>query len=359
MSPQCSEPELQTALLNEVRDGETSTPDLVLHLETCAACQTAVERLRRMTSAWTEDEVDESVIAAAKAEFYARRAAVHAMPGWLNLVSFASVGVAAGCLLLAASGTIHLPGKSRQANDGLPKAVDDRSVTVAHGAVETGAAASEPAFATTDDGAKWVRARPHVETAHGVAPLVNGLRLELKRGESARVALAEGRASQVEGPCLVEFWSTPLEVGGWRMVREDVVDSASVALENPAPTVGTSPRALPPASGSPPSRSLAEGVAAARDLAGPAANPVSAPAWARAATALREDDFDAADRAFDELGRASDATTRDAARLARAQLWISRGRGAAVRPVLEQLAQSGATALVRQRAAEFLNRDSH
>ena len=94
----------------------------------------------------------------------------------------------------------------------------------------------------------------------------------------------------------------------------------------------------------------------AQDSPGAGKNIGSVRAWARAAVALREDDFDAADRAFDELGRSSDPATRDAARLARAQLWISRGREAAVRPVLEQLAQSGATALVRQRAAEFLYR---
>ena len=67
------------------------------------------------------------------------------------------------------------------------------------------------------------------------------------------------------------------------------------------------------------------------------------------------DDFDAADSSFADLCSAPDATTRDAARLARAQLWIAHGRGDAVRPVLRDLAAHGATALVRQRAAEFLS----
>jgi hypothetical protein len=211
---------------------------------------------------------------------------------------------------------------------------------------------------------KRVRARPHIETARGVAPLVDGLRLELNRGESASVALADGRASKVEGPCLVEFWSTPMEVGGWRMVREESAPGPSA----PDEVTGRAPAVVESAvpsnkKGGPGSR---EGGAAAalnetvtshaRDVAGPGANQVSVRAWARAAAALREDDFDAADRAFDELGHSVDPATRDAARLARAQLWISRGREAAVQPVLEQLARDGATPLVRQRAAEFLHR---
>jgi hypothetical protein len=92
---------------------------------------------------------------------------------------------------------------------------------------------------------------------------------------------------------------------------------------------------------------------------GTGASPKSERAWARAAEALRRDDFAGGDQAFDELRRAPDAPTRDAARLARAQLWIAHGWGAAVRPVLEDLAATGATPLVRQRAAEFLSREHH
>ena len=87
---------------------------------------------------------------------------------------------------------------------------------------------------------------------------------------------------------------------------------------------------------------------------GAIANPAFAPAWARAAEALRLNDFAAADRAFSDLGHAPDAATRDAARLARAQLWIAHGRAKEVTPVLQDLAATGATPLVRQRAAEFL-----
>lgn len=371
MSPRCSEPDLQTALLNEAHEVDGRAPDLALHLENCEACRIATERLRRVASVWAEDHADEAAIALAAAKFQGRRAAARSTVGWFDIVPFASAGVAAGCALLVATGTVRAPWSSRRATEALPQATKATStVAVPSGGIDNGAAHPLPDFADTEENAKRVRARAHIETARGVAPLVNGLRLELKRGESARVTLTEGHAANVEGPCLVEFWSTPMEASGWRMVREETADAPSIAVEQNAvveareaagasSAAGASPSAaVPTGSNSFRSRALAEGVATARDLAGPGSNPTSAPAWARAAAALRQDDFDAADRAFSELGQSSDPATRDAARLARAQLWISRGREAAVRPVLEQLAQSGATALVRQRAAEFLNRDS-
>jgi len=365
MNPQCSEPDLQMAVLAEARDAGTLTPDCALHLEGCAACQTAAERMRRMVSTWSADQVDDDAVAAAATRFQARRVAAHAAAGWFDVVPFALAGVAAGYLLLASTGTIGLPWKTRPAIDAqLPTAVRASTAAVASSATPNDSPRFAPVFAATDEGVKWVRARPHIETTRGVAPLVDGLRLQLNQGESASVALADGRASKVEGPCLVEFWSTPMEVGGWRILREESAAEPSVPVAI-TPTAPAVPESAVPSNkkGGPGSReggaaaALNETVSSsARDVAGPGANQVSVRAWARAAAALREDDFDAADRAFDELGHALDPATRDAARLARAQLWISRGREAAVRPVLEQLAQSGATPLVRQRAAEFLHR---
>ena len=388
MSPQCSQPDLQMEVLKEARDPETMPRDLAEHLEECAACQTAAERLRRMVSVWQADEIDEDAMAAATARFQARSTAGRAAPGWFDIVPFASAGVAAGYLLLAATGTISLPWKSRQPVDASQAAAPVSTAGALRGTIENGAPRFAPVFAATDDSARTVRSRPHIETARGVAPLVDGLRLTLERGESARVALAGGQATKVEGPCLVEFWSTPMEAGGWKMVREESAAPPSAAIEASGASVAPSPLVVPPGS-----NALAPGAATenavpatdtaalankksgmgkrevgaavalnetvtsqAQGVAGAGTNLGSVRAWARAAVALREDDFDAADRAFDELGHSSDPATRDAARLARAQLWISRGREAAVRPVLEQLAQSGATALVRQRAAEFLYR---
>src|SRR5688572_10871197 len=105
MSPRCSQPDLQMEVLNEARDADTLTPDLALHLEECAACQIAAERMRRVVSVWEADQVDDATIAAGAARFQARSAERHTASGWFDVVPFASAGVAAGYLLLAATGT--------------------------------------------------------------------------------------------------------------------------------------------------------------------------------------------------------------------------------------------------------------
>jgi hypothetical protein len=77
--------------------------------------------------------------------------------------------------------------------------------------------------------------------------------------------------------------------------------------------------------------------------------------WERAAKALAAGDWNGADKALTELDRSDDVHARDAATLARAQLRITQGRGAEVRPALERLASGGATPLIRRRAAALLD----
>jgi hypothetical protein len=77
-------------------------------------------------------------------------------------------------------------------------------------------------------------------------------------------------------------------------------------------------------------------------------------AWQRAASALERHDVAEADRALAELTRAGDSATRDAARLARAQLWTSHGDRARAEPVLRELARHGATGIIRKRARDLL-----
>jgi hypothetical protein len=77
-------------------------------------------------------------------------------------------------------------------------------------------------------------------------------------------------------------------------------------------------------------------------------------AWTVAASAMREGDYARAERAFDELAAEPDPYTRDSARLARAQVWLAEGRAALARPELADLAATGATAVIRQQAADAL-----
>jgi hypothetical protein len=82
--------------------------------------------------------------------------------------------------------------------------------------------------------------------------------------------------------------------------------------------------------------------------------PEPANPWQRAAEALADGDPAAASSAFDELSKSSDASTRDAARLARAQLWIANGESDRARAELRDLAARGSTELIRTRARAAL-----
>jgi hypothetical protein len=76
--------------------------------------------------------------------------------------------------------------------------------------------------------------------------------------------------------------------------------------------------------------------------------------WERVAKALEAGDFSTADAALNDLTTSGDNHARDAAALARAQLWITQGRGGEARGTLQHLAQHGKTPLIRRRAAALL-----
>lgn len=78
--------------------------------------------------------------------------------------------------------------------------------------------------------------------------------------------------------------------------------------------------------------------------------------WQRAATALRVDDFGAAQAAFLEIERSTGGAERDAARLARAQLLSSHGRTAEALPLLRDLAAQAQSSPVRDKAHDLLAR---
>jgi hypothetical protein len=79
-----------------------------------------------------------------------------------------------------------------------------------------------------------------------------------------------------------------------------------------------------------------------------------APRWLEAATAMRDHDAPRAEVALRALESSEDPITRDAASLALAELWIKGGQVTRARPLLVRLSASGATPLIRRRAAALL-----
>jgi hypothetical protein len=375
MKSSCSMPDLQVALLEAMRLDETPEAELSFHLEECADCQLAVERLRRMTITWMSDPVaardTDGVIAAAAARFEARISR-RTHTSWLDPGSFVLVGAVAAAMALVVVNKVRAPSAA--------VAVTESVVEPAKGVRPAPWNSGERAGDRSDPSSKAALAVPHVEGPRGVTPLVDGLRIELGVGETATVALADGKTSEVHGPCAVEFWSSANEVGGWRLTPVEPATSG-ITFADPAdpartPKLGTPPapadapaapkrgRTAAPAANEPAPNEPAPQEAAPPPPEPPptttaeGASPKVQAAWVRAADAQRRDDFSAADSAYSELCDAKDPATRDAARLARAQLWMAHGRGAEVRSVLVDLAARGATQLVRQTARECLSRQA-
>ena len=133
---------------------------------------------------------------------------------------------------------------------------------------------------------------------------------------------------------------------------DDVAHGSASQIETVTPSVAKNlpPRALP----------QARREARAWGFASPPPSDIPSLAagegpWERVARALADHDIDRADRALAELCRSAEPSVRDAAELARAELWIGNGRGAAFGPALQRLATSGQTPFVRQRAAALLS----
>jgi hypothetical protein len=130
------------------------------------------------------------------------------------------------------------------------------------------------------------------------------------------------------------------------------VGSGRPAASALGPTPATSP-VIP--SGSAPAAQAGRSVLPGLNVEPPAStDPAVQDAWTDAAQSLQADDFDGADKVFAELVKNKDPATRETARLSRALLWIAKGRGAAVQPVVEDLAAHATTSAVRERAKVLL-----
>jgi hypothetical protein len=297
MTLRCIDPAVGDDLRCDVRPGgDPLGPEQVLHLEACESCRAAVEQLRRLAGTWTAMQPTPRELRAARTRFLGRsgkRRSARVVPKAAALVVVLAAAAASAAVRVAVT----------------------RLVTPA---IPSAALPGEgPSLASVK--------RPHAV------------------GHRA-TALDAGVSGVVIDPPLVE---APVAEPP---VAEVPVDELPRA---PAPPVGPGvavPPEAPAISVAPPRH------VAAAPPAVPAPEAVAAPSpWTVAAAAMRVSDYGAAEAAFDELAGAADAPTRDAARLARAQVWIAQGRSWRARPELESLAADGATPLLRKRAAAALD----
>ena len=180
-------------------------------------------------------------------------------------------------------------------------------------------------------------------SASSAYAMLDGVRQGLSEGRRVEVAAEQtllivigGRQSEITGPTIVEFFSAPEEVGGWRYELQPPPAESGAGREPGQAHESTSEAAqisLP---------------------AGSTGSEKVQAAWTRVAAALRDGDHSQAELELGRLAAGQDAHTADAARLARAQLWLVSGDRERAVPELRALSRSGASALIRRRATEAL-----
>lgn len=127
----------------------------------------------------------------------------------------------------------------------------------------------------------------------------------------------------------------------------EVAPTPDVALAPSAPVVASAPAAAASASAAVPARS------AAVPTAPSAASFRVQEQWRLAAEGLRSGNFNQAQEALLELERTTGGGERDAARLARAQLLSSHGRGAEALALSRDLEAHASSSLVRDKARDL------
>jgi hypothetical protein len=302
------------ARVERARAAELSPEDNE-HIEACAACRAGLERARRIAETWRTMAPTRSEIARARARATARSGFDYGLVRW----SLVGATLAIGLLVSA----------------GRPARV-----------------VSDAPIATATAVPREPKPRAFLERESGRIAVVDGLRVELAPGESARIVGLSGELVELVGPRVL-------------VIHEDVTSACGFRADDIGPQglVGAPPAASPisprPIVAAQPTKSepAARGLDADGDGDGKPASAMpsaATSAWARAAEAMRNGDVAGADQALADLDRSPDASSRDAARLARAELWLANGHALEARPVLAELAQSGATPLVRKRAQALL-----
>jgi hypothetical protein len=303
----CIDPSVGDPLLEAVRAARPSEPplpdDQLWHLETCACCRVSIERTRRLADTYRDGRPSSTAIGAARVRFAARHLPRHPSARRWHVLPRAVTVV----LLLA--------------------------VVVATAAAQIAARRNERTR-ERDDALRAKKAGYHPGARGG---------------------------SSAGGPGVVATGLTTQGAAGGEPpveVREPSEDASP--METTAIGIASQPRQ---------GRKLARHTGSLTDHPASTLRGRDEPArgsWELAAAALRVGDHAGAERALNELAQARDLHTRDAARLARAQLWMSQGKtpetpGAMngsktddARADLRDLAATGITELIRARAREAL-----
>lgn len=351
----CNDSVMAERLLQRGRQSNPSlTPEERIHWNRCLPCRIAVRRFRRLSSTWRVLEPTAEELSAACVRFgakvQARARGRRFLPG---TIAFAVVLAAAAASAAVRALSSHLrvhpslvvaavapPGtEAPQARLAvLPTApLVQRELVAA-----TSSAAVVGPLGTPGHMPRQVsptRAVRRSSARHGSAPP------SAHENPAASVAPLTGPSHEAEAPADLAH----LDASGRRQAAPVVTDEAPArgGPQSNTPEVADdrgqavdSPLARPPTDLS--------------AVPGPATHGPG-PSWAAAAAALREGDRRRAEIALGELVAYGDTRTRDAARLARAQLWLAEGRRSEARAEFANLGANGATPFIRERARSELD----
>jgi hypothetical protein len=312
----CIEPSVGDSVLDAARSPQALSRDELRHVERCAGCRILVERTRRLAAVYRDLQPSAAEIGQARMRFATRRARRRAPRHRWHVLPRAVTVALLLALVATAAAQIAARHSERRRVERVQAALQAARPAHHHGHRHHRLATGEPDLSPSSapDGADDAVVALD-ETAPG-------------ERAAADVEQPEPTLSALEPPATPA--QAPAPIPSRVAIAKKIAHHGSVAAERP-PTPTPTPTPAAALAATPPSSN-----------------------WEVAATALRAGDHLRAERALDALADASDLRTRDAARLARAQLWISQGRFDRARPDLLDLAATGVTSLIRQRASEAL-----
>ena len=321
---QCVDPSVGESLLDAARPAHTLSRDQLRHVEACETCRISVERTRRLVSTYLEVIPTPAEISAARVRYAGRTGRRHgygAVRRWHLLPRAVTVA-----LLLAV--------------------VASAAAQIAARRSERLKEASQAAPATKHSHHRRAHARHRLTGAPNPGSPVD-LDDQFDSGDESEV------------PPVIEP-APPLTAA----VMPRPTMPAAPPPAGPAPTPGAqrpeapvvTPALTPALTPAHLRKSPRRPAAATEAATAPAPREeLTTASWQAAAAALRANDPVQAERALTALSDATDLRTRDAARLARAQLWLSQGKVDGARADLQDLAATGVTSIIRQSAREALS----